>query len=245
MLNLRIGICDDEASCLEDIKKKITQYIFNIDINITFQSFLNPYTLLETYTAPNTFHILFLDIEMPEMSGLLLAEKIKKIDRHVFIVFISNYPKYMQDSFRIHPFYYLVKPLTYDVFTRIMNDIISNIQEEYKYVTLLRCDDKEEAININDIYYIEVTNGKKEILCFHFFDHNSLCHGKLNTWIDKLSDFIFFQCHRGILINMAHIHYFKPGTATMDNGEDVPLSRAKEKKLKDLYSKKIVTLKKI
>jgi hypothetical protein len=44
---------------------------------------------------------------------------------------------------------------------------------------------------------------------------------------------------------MAHIHYFTPKNATMDNGERVPLSRQKEKALKELYSKNVVKLKKL
>ena len=47
------------------------------------------------------------------MLFLSISEKVKKIDPHVFIIFVSNYPEYMQDSFRIHPFYYLIKPLKY------------------------------------------------------------------------------------------------------------------------------------
>ena len=42
---------------------------------------------------------------------------------------------------------------------------------------------------------------------------------------------------------MSHIHYFESGTVIMDNDEKVPLSRGKEKKLKEIYSNNIVRLK--
>jgi DNA-binding LytR/AlgR family response regulator len=244
-MTLRVGICDDDVSYIEDFKKLILQYTVHTDIEITIQSFFNGGHLLDVCQTDSTFDILFLDIEMPEMGGLTLAEKIKKTNRDVFIVFVSNYPQYMQDSFRIHPFYYLVKPLTYDMFSKVMEDIISNIYEEHKLITLLPIDDKEETINIKDIRFIEVVNGKKELLCFHFFDHSCFCRGKLSTWTSKLKEYDFFQCHRAFLVNMAHIHYFTPKNATMDNGERVPLSRQKEKALKELYSKNVVKLKKL
>jgi hypothetical protein len=98
-----------------------------------------------------------------------------------------------------------------------MEDIISNIYEEHKLITLLPTDDKEETINIKDIRFIEVVNGKKELLCFHVFNHSCFCRGKLTTWTSKLKEYDFFQCHRAFLVNMAHIHYFTPKNATMDN----------------------------
>lgn len=243
MINLKVGICDDDMIYLNDIKSKLDQYIINNDVNISYHSYTKANDLLNNYKLPGKYDILFLDIEMPEINGLILAEKIKKIDKNVYIIFISNYPKYMQDSFRIHPFYYLVKPLSDDVFIRTMDDIISTIESEHRLVTLINTGEKEETINIKDIYFISVEDGKKGILCFHFFNTKKTAKGTLQEWSIKLSDYDFYQCHRGMLVNMIHIHYFESKFAIMDNGEKIPLSRKNEKNLKELYSKNIVRLK--
>jgi len=243
MLNLKIGICDDDMIYCNDIASQLDRYMMTYDVNISYQIYIHASDIVRIYDTPGKFNILFLDIEIPEINGLILAEKVKKIDPHVFIIFVSNYPEYMQDSFRIHPFYYLIKPLTDTTFIETMNDIIFTIEREYKLVTLLHTDKAEETINIKDIRYIDVADGKKGLLCFHFFNHSTLTKGKLTDWSNKLSDFDFYRCHRGFLINMSHIHYFEPGTAIMDNGGKVPLSRSKEKKLKEVYSNNIVRLK--
>ena len=180
---------------------------------------------------------------MPDINGLYLAEKIKKIDKHVYIIFISNYPKYMQDSFRIHPFYYLVKPVSDDIFIRTMNDIISSIESENRLVTLINIGERDETVNIKDIYYIDVEDSKKEILTFHFFNKKKTTKGTLQDWLKKLSPYDFFQCHRGIIVNLIHIHYFESGFAIMDNEEKIPISRKKQQQLKEIYSKNIVRLK--
>lgn len=243
MLSLKIGICDDDIIYCNDIASKLDKYMISNDINISYRIYKHAKDILRSFDAPSKFDILFLDIEMPETDGLTLAAKIKQTDPHIFIIFISNYPKYMQDSFRVHPFYYLVKPLTAEIFTQTMDDIISTIKSEHKLVTLIHTDETEEAINIKDIRYINVADGKKGILCFHFFNHKTFTKGKLTDWSYKLSDFDFYRCHRGFLVNLSHIHYFKPGTAIMDNNEQVPLSRSNEKSLKEIYSKNIVRLK--
>lgn len=243
MLSLRTGICDDDIMYCYDIASMLDQYMISNDVNISYQIYEHANDILRIYNTSAKFDILFLDIEMPEIDGLLLTEKIKRIDPHVFIIFVSNYPEYMQDSFRVHPFYYLVKPLAAEIFTKIMNDIVTTIKSEHKLITLLHTDETEEAINIKDIRFIDVADGKKGILCFHFFNHTTLTKGKLTDWSNKLSNFDFYRCHRGFLVNMSHIHYFELRTIIMDNGEKVPISRGKGKRLKEMYSNNIVRLK--
>lgn len=243
MLSLRTGICDDDIMYCYDIASMLDQYMISNDVNISYQIYEHANDILRIYNTSAKFDILFLDVEMPEIDGLLLTEKIKRIDPHVFIIFVSNYPEYMQDSFRVHPFYYLVKPLAAEIFTKIMNDIVTTIKSEHKLITLLHTDETEEAINIKDIRFIDVADGKKGILCFHFFNHTTLTKGKLTDWSNKLSNFDFYRCHRGFLVNMSHIHYFELRTIIMDNGEKVPISRGKGKRLKEMYSNNIVRLK--
>lgn len=244
MLHLRIGICDDEDAYLQDITSRLDQYTIKYDIDISYKAYTSGIELLNHLkTGSTNYDVLFLDMEMPEIDGISLADRIREIRRNILIVFISNYPKYMQDSFCVHPFYYLVKPLSDVTFLKTMKDIIFTLENEHKHVTLLHTDNTERMIDIKDILYIDVADAKKGLLRFHFFNHSLVAKGKVSDWEAKLSDYDFFPCHRGILINLAHIHYFERNTAIMDNSDKVPLSRGNEKKLKTLYANNIVRLK--
>ena len=66
-----------------------------------------------------------------------------------------------------------------------MNDILSAIQSEHKLVTLLQTDRSEETVDLGDILCIEVTDGKKELLDFHLFDHILHAKGKISAWQEK------------------------------------------------------------
>lgn len=245
MLKLKAAICDDDTKHIKDIASKLEQYDVVHDANISYQTFERSTDLLNLYKEGERFDILFLDVEMATLNGLTLAEKIKEMDRHAIIIFISFYPSYMQASFRSHPFYYLVKPVSTENFTYVMDDVIRSINADHRFMTILHTDTHEETINVKDIYFIEVANSKRQSLSFHFSDHIAESRGKLSDWVDKLTEYGFFLCRRNILVNLAHIHYFKNSTLVLDNGEQISLSRNKEHEIKELYTKNVFRLKEL
>lgn len=246
MLNLNIAICDDDEIYRREIASCLDSYLIAQDNNFTYTEFSSGRDLLKKFQKPGDFHIVFLDVEMPGIDGLKTAEIIKTmVDRHVFIVFISNYPDYMQDSFRVHPYYYLVKPVSLEKIYSIMNEIVHEINEQFLLYTLIREDETEKTVNIRDIRYIDVADGKKGVLCFHFFDEKIQTKGKLGDWTEKLADYQFLPCHRGILLNLTCIHYFHNHSVILDNGETIPLSRGYERKLQQIFLNNIVEMKKL
>ena len=246
MLNLNIAVCDDDEIYRKNIISCLDSYLIAQDNNLAYTEFSSGKALLKEFRKPDDFHVVFLDIEMPGIDGLKTAELIKTtVDRHTFIVFISNYPRYMQDSFRVHPFYYLVKPVSPARLFSIMDEIVHEINEQRLLYTLIREDETEKTVNIRDIRYIDVADGKRGILCFHFFDEKLLTKGKLADWEEKLADFHFLPCYRGILLNLSYIHYFQKHSAILDNGDTVPLSRSCEKKLRHDFLNNIVEMKKL
>lgn len=243
MLNLNIAVCDDSDEDLKKLHMILGNYEIAKDVNFHINTFHSAKDLFSVYKKANDYHLVFLDIEMPSINGIRAAEIIRStIDRHVTIVFISNYPQYMRDSFKVHPFHYITKPVLPETVISLMDEIIHDIQDSNLFYTLISSNDKEVTINIKDILYIEVTDGKKGILCFHTENDLLYSKGTISTWYEKLKDYNFYQCFRGILINLLHVHYFKKREVVLDNGETIPVNRGSEKELHDTYFNKIVTL---
>ena len=125
---LKIGICDDEPEYTTILADYLKTYDIDSEKDYSFQidKFTSAKELLSAYTKPETYHILFLDVEMPEITGIELAKKIRMLgDKNVRIVFVSHYPEYMQDSFDVQAFYYLSKPLNYNDFCIIIKKLIT------------------------------------------------------------------------------------------------------------------------
>lgn len=83
-------------------------------------SFTDPFAALE-FIKNNPIDIAFLDIEMPGLNGLELAERIQEADPYVSIVFVTAFDQYSLDAFKAHAIGYLLKPLDIEEFSSQIN----------------------------------------------------------------------------------------------------------------------------
>ncbi len=106
---MRIICVDDEAPVLENFKSKIKD-IRGIESLMLFQS---AEKTLE-WAEQNPVDVAFLDMEMPRMSGIELAKRLKQIDENIRIIYVTAYEQYAMDAFRVGALGYLLKPYTCD-----------------------------------------------------------------------------------------------------------------------------------
>lgn len=242
-MNLKIAVCDDNLKDRENLKSALLNYYMANDTELSVDLYASGHELLSHYRETKDYQIILLDIEMPETNGLEIAETIRStIDKHAIIVFISNYPQYMQDSFRVRPFYYITKPFAPKDISDLMDNVIKEIESSRIIFSLISTEQGDVTINIRDVLYIEVSDSKNSILSFHFYDHVLTTRGTIAHWKEQLKDYNFYQCCRSILLSLRHIHYFNKGDIILDNGNAVPVSRRKEKELKTLFLNTTVEL---
>ena len=89
-MNMRVICVDDEAPVLENFKRK-TKDFQEIDSITLFQSAKKALEWVEQ----NPIDVAFLDMEMPQMSGIELAKKLKQIDRNIRIIFVIHDSDYI------------------------------------------------------------------------------------------------------------------------------------------------------
>lgn len=102
---MRIIVVDDERLAIRQFEIEIEAVPW-VKLMGTYS---NPAEALE-YVKNHSVEAVFLDIEMPEMNGLILAEKMREIAPDLVIIFISGYEQYTLDALRIKADYYLTKP---------------------------------------------------------------------------------------------------------------------------------------
>ena len=183
----------------------------------------------------NKIDILFLDIHMPQMTGLELANSITEKPA---LIFTTAYAEYGVTAFDMDAVDYLIKPFSYERFVRAMEKAIqlikSKTKKEEEYLTI-KSDGIFHRVIINDIIYIE---GKKDYVQFHCLGNKKYTTLLNMTELEKrLSEYSIIRSHKSYLISLKKIHKYNADQIIMSNEAVLPLARSKKTELLALMKK--------
>ena len=235
-MKIRIACCDDEKQQLELYKTMFTNIEMRQDIKLNVEYFLSGNFMLERFQSEkNPFDLVYLDMDMDEKSGLDLAKEIRQnYHSDCLILFLTNYPKYMQNSFDVRAFQYMIKPVQFDEFERKFNAARKYLEKDDKNRVVLKIDEDNVVFFTNEIYYIEKEKSSKQFLVY-LEDKCVVAKGVLSAIENQLLEQHFMRTHRSYLVNMKHIRRIQKNDLVLSNGNLVPISRRKEKELKQQF----------
>ena len=206
---MKICICDDDKNIHITLKSYLTENIIS-----EIKDCYSAEELLNAYKTDDPFDIIFLDIEMGQTNGIDAAEKIRQNHPKTIIVFVSNYPNYVFESFKAEPLHFIVKPVSAEEFANVFNRAINKYKNLNSSITL-KWENERYVVNVDSIKYIEgyrrhiavyTDNGKFEAL------------GKISDMLNLLSPYDFVQTHQGFIVNMDYIQRFdKTDVVLFDN----------------------------
>ena len=235
-MKIRIACCDDEKQQLELYKTMFTNIEMRQDIKLNVEYFLSGNFMLERFQSEkNPFDLVYLDMDMDEKSGLDLAKEIRQnYHSDCLILFLTNYPKYMQNSFDVRAFQYMIKPVQFDEFEKKFNAARKYLEKDDKNRVVLKIDEDNVVFFTNEIYYIEKEKSSKQFLVY-LEDKCVVAKGVLSAIENQLLEQHFMWTHRSYLVNMKHIRRIQKNDLVLSNGNLVPISRRKEKELKQQF----------
>ena len=234
---LNVAVCDDDSEIREQIHSYISNYLFTCDHDFRIDLFPDGLTLLSSENL-SEYNILFLDVEMPMISGIETAKALREsITPAAKIIFISNYPEYMQSSFSVHPYHYLQKPITREILFNVLNCAIRDIEKEHFFLMFTLPDLSVKTLNINDLVFIESDNSRNRVITVHSIHSVFAAKGILTDYEEELRGKNFIRCHKSILVNVFHIHYLEKREIILDTGETAPIGRSYATKLRNRLSK--------
>lgn len=226
---LNIYLCEDNEAQRNLISDFIEKTILIEDSDLHFQySTNNPHELLHmVQTHPQT-GLYFLDIDLNcDMTGLVLAQEIRKYDPRGFIVFVTTHSEmsYMTFSYKVEAMDFILKDNPAELQNRI-HQCINNAYSKYSSHHnqhnrnfTIQMIDKEFCIPYDDIIYFETSQTPHKIL-LHGVHKLVEFQAKLKD-IEPTLDSRFVRCHRSYLVNKNHIKEInlKERTVTMNNGD--------------------------
>lgn len=134
-------------------------------------------------------------------------------------------------SFEVQAFDYLVKPIEKEHFEKTMERLLVTIQDTTKANLLVQRRYESILIHFDDIVFCEIINRK---IYLHLKTGDVIDYYEKIENLEAKLDSRFFKCHRSFLINLKYLKSYKNGTAIMEYGKEIPVSRLRSKEFSDI-----------
>lgn len=221
---MKIAVCDDDINFIEKIKLYINKYIDETDEVISFSEGKD---LLDE----NYIDILFIDIEMPELTGFDLVDRLE--DEDVIIIFVSSYNDRVYESIKYNPFRFIRKDKLDDEFEEAMLSAAYRVRKRAKEY-IIKMQGSTRKVKVGDILYIESNLKKNSVI----LDNEVIEIKTAMKEIENDAAFdIFVRPHRSYLVNISKITKIGISNLILNNGEHIPLSRNKKNEIKEKFMK--------
>ncbi len=215
---IRIAICDDEPEMVAALHKKTEQYMRAHSHPFSITHFSGGNALL---TCGLFFDLIFLDIQMGSVNGIQAAQALRASGVQSALVFVTVLQENVYDAFEVDAADYLLKPVDDVHFTRTMDRVCTRICKENEKRLLVQASGWSKSVRFDDILYCEVINRK---IYIHTKQETIDYYCKIET-LEKQLDECFFKCHRSYLVHLKYVCGYAGGTATLEGGAHIPVSR--------------------
>ena len=224
-MQIKTILLDDNLNHLNFLKELIDEIE---DINL-IQTFSNPITALD-FLEINKIDLLFLDIEMNQMSGLDL---IKQLTTPPLVVFVSSFPKYAIKSFEFEPLHYIIKPINELELVISIDRARNRLMKKNKaedYIIISQGHSNFQKVNYKEILFIEADNDYIRII---LENKEYRTHCTLKDIYNKLPK-QFIKIHRSYIVNK-NLTTSVSKYSIKINKYTIPVSRAYLKEIKRIF----------
>lgn len=194
-------LLDDEPLALQQLE----QYVAETPI-LELRGSFNSATKALEYLHEQSVDLIFVDINMPRISGL---EFVEALPYDVKVIFVTAHREFALEGFTLDAADYLLKPLSYASFLKSVEKVhnryfnrTTSERTDREYI-FLRSGNRTVRVNFREILYIE---SKREYLDIVLSGGEVVTvHGSLNSMLEKLPQNIFVKVHRSFIVNLEEV----------------------------------------
>ena len=197
---VKICIIEDDVTELERLETCLMRYTKKHGHEILISKYSNAESFLQSYSKD--CEVIFMDIELPGMSGMEAVKKIRAIDKKVVVVFVTQLAQYALDGYQVQAFDFVVKPINYYEFALKLKNLFAHLKDFRKIFIMTSSHQGKRIINVSDLKYVEVI---KHDIIYHTIEEDIVCSGTLKQVCDELKDVSFALCNQCYLVNLRYV----------------------------------------
>lgn len=199
---LNFVLCDDNKYILDRLSKMLESIFIehNIDAEVSFAS-TSPSSTLQ-YIKQNSINVIFLDIDLKSnISGLDLANEIRKINNKAYLIFSSAHLEYILIAYKYKTFDFIPKPITSERLEETILRIMKDLNTDNSANKFIRLNNRNTIINQDSIKFIK-KDGMK--LVFYTDSRKYETYSSFNKISSELPS-NFVRCHKSYIANVNKI----------------------------------------
>jgi len=167
--------------------------------------------------------LLFLDINMPKLSGL---DFLKTLQNPPLVIFTTAYSEYALEGYEVNAVDYLLKPFSFDRFLKAVNKAAERLQKpdnetNSETFILLKADKKIHKVKISEIIYLESMGDYVKVI---FENQVLIVHDTLQNLQNNLPDNLFSKVHKSFVISTAHLKFIDGNMINIGTAE-IPIGQ--------------------
>ena len=216
-MKIKCIITDDEPVAREGLQSYVEKVDF-LALTGVCEDAIQLNTLLKT-EQPD---LLFLDIEMPYLSGLDLLATLSNPPK---VIITSAYEQYALKGYELDVTDYLLKPISFERFLKAINKVHDLLQKETapaaEEFLFVKSDKQMKKVFLKDILFIE---GLENYICIYTASDKILVHSTMKNIYNSLPESDFIQTHRSFIVNIHHVSLIE-GNILNIAGHEIPVAR--------------------
>lgn len=223
---IKVAIVEDSESASDKLLEYIAAFSKKSEGEFEFETtvYRDAVSFLTNYKS--VYDLVFMDIELPLLDGMTAAEKLRKMDTKIMIIFVTNMSQFAVRGYEVGAFDYILKPVVYNNFELKMKKAASLIRSESDAIVI----NKPGAVLrvlARDVRYIEVSGHK---IVYHL-EGESVSGGSesLSGLEARLAPLGYVRCNKCYLVNCRHIQCVQGSIVTLFGGEELLISRPRKK----------------
>lgn len=236
---IELIICDDDAMSLNQTRQFQTDRMHLWNEKIEIMTYTDSDTLMKRIRSENEqTDILLLDIDMPDISGLKVAEMIRDEGKDIIVIFLTAHDEFVYMSFQYAPFRYIRKEYMKEELPSAMKAALAKLSAQRSFSICLRTQEGELSVKIADITHFQMENRR---VCVYMVQGGTYIIWKklkeLKAEID-VRDGSFIYVHSGCVVNLRHVRTLRSGMVVLDGAKEIeiPVSRRRKREVSAVIS---------
>lgn len=211
---INVAVVDDEETVFRQIEEYFSRFSRETGERFNVRWFADALDFLDNYVFSD---IVLMDIEMPHLNGMEAAEKLRKVDPRVALIFITNMVQYAVKGYAVNAIDYVLKPVNYARFSALIKKTIRIIGENNDTEIPLKVGGGVRKLYASSVVYVEI---RDHLLVWHTESERIEVWDTLKN-AQKLLPENFVRCNHANIVNLRYVDSVERDTVSLLQGKVV------------------------